>query len=234
MSNEIRAGRSKRETGLRDCHWAVGPGHRPKAGDRSQFRPLSTCGRRRRGSHRRDHRVAPSWTRTPATSTSSWPAASNCVLLVRELRIQDYDGSYTLLKNFVQPLRRRRQPVATMRFETAPGDQARVDWRVFRYQTLEDRIPHSYWPRSSQVGRRPRAPRRQWSALEYQEKSATRMGHQPAVQTTASTTSGCIFAAGPSLSLARTVRASRPQGRQDGLHTYALHDPRVESGDGAS
>lgn len=59
----------------------------------------------------------------------------NCVVLLRELRAQGYDGSYTLLKNFVQPLRRRRQPVATMRFETTPGDQAQVDWGVFRYQT---------------------------------------------------------------------------------------------------
>ncbi len=59
----------------------------------------------------------------------------NCVVLLRELRAQGYDGSYTLLKNFVQPLRRRRQPVATMRFETAPGDQAQVDWGTFRYQT---------------------------------------------------------------------------------------------------
>ncbi len=59
----------------------------------------------------------------------------NCVVLLRELRAQGYDGSYTLLKSFVHPLRRRRQPTATMRFETTPGDQAQVDWGVFRYQT---------------------------------------------------------------------------------------------------
>jgi transposase len=61
----------------------------------------------------------------------------NCVVLLRELRAQGYDGSYTLLKSFVQPLRRRRQPVATMRFETTPGDQAQVDWGTFRYQTAD-------------------------------------------------------------------------------------------------
>ena len=59
----------------------------------------------------------------------------NCVVLLRELQAQGYDGSYTLLKDFVPPPRRRHQPTATMRFETVAGDQAQVDWGVFRYQT---------------------------------------------------------------------------------------------------
>ena len=82
----------------------------------------------------------------------------NCVVLLRELRAQGYDGSYTLLKNFVQPLRRRRQPAATMRFETTPGDQAQVDWGTFRYQTPEGTTKTIYafvlvlsWSRSMYV-----------------------------------------------------------------------------------
>ena len=51
----------------------------------------------------------------------------NCVVLHWELRSLGYDGGYFILKSFVSPERRRRQPDATMRFETAPGEQAQVD-----------------------------------------------------------------------------------------------------------
>ena len=44
----------------------------------------------------------------------------NCVVLLRELRALGYGGSYTILKDYVQPRRRRRQPRATVRFETGP------------------------------------------------------------------------------------------------------------------
>lgn len=57
----------------------------------------------------------------------------NCAVLLRELRAQGYTGGYTVLKDYVQPLR-RRQPTATVRFETKPGEQAQVDWGVFRYE----------------------------------------------------------------------------------------------------
>ena len=52
----------------------------------------------------------------------------NCVVLLRELRELGYEGSYTILSEYVRPRRRRRQPEATMRFETGPGEQAQVDW----------------------------------------------------------------------------------------------------------
>ena len=52
----------------------------------------------------------------------------NCVVLLRELRARGYQGSYTILVEYVRPRRRGRQPEATMRFETAPGEQAQVDW----------------------------------------------------------------------------------------------------------
>ena len=52
----------------------------------------------------------------------------NCVVLHRELRARGYDGGYSILKAYVSPRRRRWQPEATTRFETAPGEQAQVDW----------------------------------------------------------------------------------------------------------
>ena len=57
----------------------------------------------------------------------------NCVVLHRELRARGYDGGYSILKDYVSPRRRPRQPEATMRFETAPGEQAQVDWGSLAY-----------------------------------------------------------------------------------------------------
>ena len=57
----------------------------------------------------------------------------NCVVLHRELKALGYDGGYSILKSCVSPRRRRRQPEATMRFETAPGEQAQVDWGSLAY-----------------------------------------------------------------------------------------------------
>ncbi len=58
---------------------------------------------------------------------------SNCVVLLRELRSQGYEGSYTILSDYVRLRRRPRQPRATVRFETEPGEQAQVDWGSFAY-----------------------------------------------------------------------------------------------------
>ena len=57
----------------------------------------------------------------------------NCRVLQRELRTLGYEGSYTILAEYVRPRRRRRQPQATVRFETAAGEQAQVDWGSFSY-----------------------------------------------------------------------------------------------------
>ena len=54
-------------------------------------------------------------------------------MLLRELRALGYQGSYTILVEYVRPRRRGRQPEATMRFETAPGEQAQVDWSSLPY-----------------------------------------------------------------------------------------------------
>jgi hypothetical protein len=61
----------------------------------------------------------------------------NCVVLMRELKEQGYAGSYTILKEFVHPLRGRSSINATMRFETAPGEQVQVDFGSFPYRSAE-------------------------------------------------------------------------------------------------
>lgn len=61
----------------------------------------------------------------------------NCVVLLREIRAMGYDGGYTILKAFVHPLRQRRSPRVTVRFETEPGEQAQVDFGRYRYLTVE-------------------------------------------------------------------------------------------------
>ena len=53
--------------------------------------------------------------------------------LHRELRELGYDAGYSILKGYVSPRRRCRQPAATMRFVTAPGEQAQVDWGSLSY-----------------------------------------------------------------------------------------------------
>jgi transposase len=59
----------------------------------------------------------------------------NCATLLRELRQRGYAGGMTRLRLFVHPLRIQPREVATCRFETAPGEQAQVDWASFgRFQ----------------------------------------------------------------------------------------------------
>jgi transposase len=57
----------------------------------------------------------------------------NCNKLLDELRKQGYQGCRSLVKNFVQPYRARPREVATVRFETEPGEQAQVDWGHFGF-----------------------------------------------------------------------------------------------------
>jgi transposase len=62
----------------------------------------------------------------------------NAVVLLRELREQGYTGGYTILKDWLAPQRAAARTVAVRRFETAPGEQAQVDWGSVGVQELED------------------------------------------------------------------------------------------------
>jgi transposase len=57
----------------------------------------------------------------------------NCRKLLDEIGRQGYQGSWSLLKSFVQPYRQARRQEATVRFETEPGEQAQVDWAHFGF-----------------------------------------------------------------------------------------------------
>ena len=52
----------------------------------------------------------------------------NTVVMLRELQAQGYQGSRTILREYVKPKRVLRAGKATVRFETAPGEQLQSDW----------------------------------------------------------------------------------------------------------
>jgi len=52
----------------------------------------------------------------------------NAQVLLRELRVRNYTGGYTILTDWLRPQRLASAAVAVRRFETAPGEQAQVDW----------------------------------------------------------------------------------------------------------
>jgi len=53
----------------------------------------------------------------------------NAAVLYRELKAQGYEGSYPSLVRYLRPWRQEhRSEASTVRFETAPGEQAQVDW----------------------------------------------------------------------------------------------------------
>ncbi len=56
--------------------------------------------------------------------------ALSCVRLLEEIRPMGYTGSIATLRRFVQTLKPRREALKklTVRFETAPGEQAQADW----------------------------------------------------------------------------------------------------------
>lgn len=53
---------------------------------------------------------------------------TNAVKLLRESRERGYTGGISILRDFCRPLRAEQQRQACVRFETAPGEQAQVDW----------------------------------------------------------------------------------------------------------
>ena len=58
------------------------------------------------------------------------PEISNQRIL-REIKEKKYTGSYSILCDFIRPLREERQKEAVIRFETLPGEQSQVDWSPF-------------------------------------------------------------------------------------------------------
>ena len=68
----------------------------------------------------------------------------NGVVLLRELGALGYEGGYSTLTGYLRPRRKGGQPEATMRFETAPGEQAQVDWGSLGYVGADGK-KHRIW-----------------------------------------------------------------------------------------
>jgi transposase len=64
--------------------------------------------------------------------------------LYRELRERGYSGGLTQVILYVQPYRPKRDEPAVMRFETAAGQQAQVDWGYFGSMEHEGRQRNLY------------------------------------------------------------------------------------------
>jgi transposase len=56
----------------------------------------------------------------------------NAVVIFREIQAQGYTGRLSILRDYIQPKRALRVRRATVRFETAPGQQLQSDWAVQR------------------------------------------------------------------------------------------------------
>ncbi|MDR3405340.1 MAG: IS21 family transposase, partial [Chthoniobacter sp.] len=59
-------------------------------------------------------------------------------VLYRELAQQGYEGKYTIVSDYLRPLRKEAMSAAVRRFETPPGHQAQVDWGELGDITLLD------------------------------------------------------------------------------------------------
>jgi len=63
----------------------------------------------------------------------------NARKLYREIQARGYPGGLTQVILYLQPFRPPRHEVATVRFETEPGQQAQVDWGSCGYIDVEER-----------------------------------------------------------------------------------------------
>lgn len=80
----------------------------------------------------------------------------NARKLYQEIQALGYPGKESQVRNFVQGLRPPKPSQATVRFETAPGEQAQVDWAHFGYIEHQGRRQRLYafimtlgWSRTS-------------------------------------------------------------------------------------
>ena len=88
--------------------------------------PLS-C--RRRGGVKRYHMLEK---HTEYLNSRMAQGVYNAVVLLEELRQRGYMGGMTVVRQYVQPFRPKVPGYATLRFETAPGEQAQVDFMEVR------------------------------------------------------------------------------------------------------
>ena len=69
---------------------------------------------------------------------------TNGVVLYREIKEQGYHGRITILRDFIQPLRQQERWRAEIRWESAPGQYAQVDWGHFNAQLPDGSLVKLY------------------------------------------------------------------------------------------
>ena len=68
----------------------------------------------------------------------------NCELLYEKILKIGYTGKISILRDYVQELRRSVMTAAVIRFETLPGHQAQVDWKEHGRQMVDGKIMNLY------------------------------------------------------------------------------------------
>lgn len=66
----------------------------------------------------------------------------NCVVLLERIEAMGYDGSLTILKDYVHPFRPAKSAPAVQRYETEPGKQAQMDWGICQFEDTAGKIHH--------------------------------------------------------------------------------------------
>lgn len=64
----------------------------------------------------------------------------NAAVILRELQAQGYQGQASIVRDYIRPKRPLRQARATVRFETAAGEQLQNDWAQHRTQVKRPHI----------------------------------------------------------------------------------------------
>lgn len=92
----------------------------------------------------------------------------NAAVLLRELKDLGYTGGYTLLTDWLRPQRKAAAAVAVRRFETAPGEQAQVDWGHLGSLAV-DGVEHKLWCFTMTLG----YSRLMWAGIAVDQKLGT-------------------------------------------------------------
>ena len=67
----------------------------------------------------------------------------NCVVLLRRIREKGYEGSLTILKDYVHDFRPAKASPVAQRYETLPGKQAQMDWGMCPYTDAKGVLHHA-------------------------------------------------------------------------------------------
>jgi transposase len=68
----------------------------------------------------------------------------NARKLYGEILAQGYPGKESKVREFVHARRPEKEPIGSVRFETAPGEQGQVDWGYFGFITHHGRVSRLY------------------------------------------------------------------------------------------